>query len=313
MKLSLPQGNNETKAIPLSIFVIIWLLLHFIQGTHQLSYTCNGNWINKGDPSLCIENHVCTPSGKSFDLPFVKSDEMCSFLVSNNIKHINFYGDSYMRHIYIATSLFLTNNFKNATLSNEDIHCNYGNQFSLDTICKSNILPTVVTCNGNVYLSLQFMQEPMYKTCGKGNITLWSEGNHPVNLDYKTRKGVNDPVEYQKKYAGSNHLCPTLASGLNSCSLFWISTHYRHNKHYADESDDKVRFFNQQMRKWFEAGKCGSGTGYIDVYNMTSSLKADVPGELNFMSFDSAHWGMTVNLVKVQIIMTALKTFGIKF
>ena len=82
---------------------------------------------------------------------------------------------------------------------------------------------------------------------------------------------------------------------------------------YYDEEKGRIRVYNEQMRKFFESGKCGNDTGYIDVYNMTSSLMQHHRTEADFMSFDAAHWGMEVNLVKFQIIMTALKTFGVGF
>ena len=44
---------------------------------------------------------------------------------------------------------------------------------------------------------------------------------------------------------------------------------------------------------------------------MTSNLIHEHHAEAEFMSFDAAHWGMEVNLVKVQIIMTALNLVAI--
>ena len=213
-----------------------------------MSYSHVANWTNKGDPSLCFENHVCTPSGKSFDLPFVKNNEMCSFLVSNNIKHLHFYGDSYMRHVYVATSLFLTNNFKDASLVKDDAHCKYGNQFSEEASCRAIVAPSVVSCNGTVQLSLHYVAPPSLDNCGNGHLSLWSEGNHPVDWNYETRLGVNDAIEYQKKFSRSNYgICPTLSSGLNKCSLFWVSTHARHDQKFTDEEDRKVQSFNEHI------------------------------------------------------------------
>ena len=274
------------------------------QSVDKHSFSFVPNWTNKGDPSLCFENYVCTPSGKSFDVPFVKGDEMCSFLVLNNIKNIHFYGDSYMRHVYVATSLFLTNNYKNASLSKDDAHCKYGNQFSEEMSCREIVAPSVVSCDGIVQLFLHYLQPPSLDYCGDGHLSFWSEGNHPVDWNYTTRLGVNDPVEYQKKFNRLNYgICPVLVNDTSKkCSLYWISTHARRKK-FPDEEDGQVQLFNEHMRQFFEAGKCGGGTGYVDVYNMSANLIHMHPAEAKFMSFDEAHWGIEVNLVKVQIMM----------
>ena len=73
----------------------------------EFSLANSHNWTNVRDPSLCYEHHVCTSSGKTYDLPFVDGSKMRSLLSSKNITHIHFYGDSYMRHIYdICCSIF---------------------------------------------------------------------------------------------------------------------------------------------------------------------------------------------------------------
>ena len=280
---------------------------------NNLSYSRVANWTNIHLPSHCFEDHICTPSGKSFDLPLIKHFEMCNFLVSQNIKHMHFFGDSYMRHLYVATSLALTNNYENATLSEDDAHCKYGNQFSEEILCREKILHSLVACNGRVQLSLHYCQPPNFNFCGKDELSFWSEGNHPVDWNYATRLGVNDPGEYQKKFSGDYGICPELKANVSrNCSLYWISTHARHNQRFDDEEDKKVRLYNEHMRMFFESENCGGGTGYIDVFNMTSNLIHQHHVEANFMSFDAAHWGMEVNLVKVQIVMNALKLFYLR-
>ena len=294
------------------LLLLIQLFLSNILATSNLSYSHLANWILKGDPSLCVEKHLCTPSGKSFDLPIVESEEFCSFLASHKVKQINFFGDSYMRHIYIATAMFLTNNYKDASSNKDEPFCKYGHQFTAPKCREIIANPITSSCNGTVKLSLvgQVNNLPSLYFCGDGQLNFWSEGNHPVDLNYTTRVGVNNPVEYQKKFSGSE-LCKKRNNDSSlKCSLFWISTHARPSKFFLDEEEGKVRFFNEQMRRFFESGQCGAETGYIDVYNMTSNLVHLHYPEAQFMSFDAAHWGMEVNLVKVQILANALKSVG---
>jgi hypothetical protein len=222
-----------------------------------------------------------------------------------------------MRHVYIATAIFLKNNYKDATRrfnNTDDVNfCNYGNQFSEKLICRQNQKSSVLSCNGTVEILYHGLSPPSLNYCSNEHLLFWSEGNHPTDFNYTTRLGVNDPFEYQKKFHDSkqNYICPELLAKDTACSLFWISTHARHHMQFKDEVDGKVQAFNEHMRMFFEEGKCGD-VGYIDVFNMTSNLIRQHQSEADFMTFDAAHWGMEVNLVKVQIIMTALKSFNIR-
>ena len=187
---------------------------------------------------------------------------MCNLLESRNIKQMHFFGDSYMRHIYIATAVALSNNYKDVALREVDESCRYGNQFSEASNCRRIIRPSITTCDGRVLLHLHYVVPPNINFCGNEHLNFWSEGNHPVNFNYESRVGVNDPVDYQEKFLRSNYgICHKLrSSDSQNCSLFWISTHARHNQKFQDEEDSKVRMFNEQMRMFFESGNCGPGT-----------------------------------------------------
>jgi hypothetical protein len=146
--------------------------------------------------------------------------------------------------------------------------------------------------------------------CKEGTALLWSFGNHQVKPG---RYGVNNPVAYQEFF---ENVCSVikysrLSGASDKCSVWWVSTHARIRTIFDDESPEYVTNFNEGMKDFFEKKKCGE-TNYIDVYNMTTSLKNTVLNkgedwdEGGKLSYDLVHWGMEVNLIKAQIIINSL-------
>ena len=116
-------------------------------------------WRDLQIPRVCYENHLCTPAGKSWSVPLLSHSDMCSFLNSAGINIIHFFGDSYMRHIFVAFVLALTNNYKNASLLVANEHCEYKNQFSEAIIrengkvlCRNITVMSSTGCSGKVHL-----------------------------------------------------------------------------------------------------------------------------------------------------------------
>jgi hypothetical protein len=143
-----------------------------------------------------------------------------------------------------------------------------------------------------------------------GTVALWSFGNHKLGPG---RSGVNDPVAFQNFFEGN--ICPVMRENesrytgsvgpADRCSVWWLSTHYRFQQHFPDESPDAVRSYNLGMRDYFDAKKCGN-VNYIDVYNMTARLTTEHRDEADQLTHDKVHWGYEVNLVKAQIVLNAL-------
>lgn len=92
---------------------------------------------------------------------------------------------------------------------------------------------------------------------------------------------------------------------MSSCAFHWISTHYRTQARFNDELPHLVRQYNEEMRTFIENGKCGKN-GYIDVFNMTEQLGLHHGDDAVRLTHDGAHWGMEVNMVKVQVILNTL-------
>jgi hypothetical protein len=143
-----------------------------------------------------------------------------------------------------------------------------------------------------------------------GSVVLWSFGNYKVGRF--GRAGVNNASLYQQffqrdicDYSGARGKDrPALNIG-QPCSVWWVSTHYRMRAYFEDEKPEVVRQYNEEMRRFFEAGQCGP-VNFVDVYNMTASLATLHTSDAEKMTYDGVHWGMEVNLVKAQIIINAL-------
>ena len=61
------------------------------------------------------------------------------------------------------------------------------------------------------------------------------------------------------------------------------------------------------MEQFFaERRECGEFTRFVDVFNMTQSLLQRFPEDAAELTLDGAHWGIEVNLMKVQAILNML-------
>lgn len=150
--------------------------------------------------------------------------------------------------------------------------------------------------------------------CNKANGTLclWSVGNYKI----RGYGGKNNATIHQEHFERIGN-CDTLRNDAasrppyhvirnTSCTMVWISTHYRLRAWFDDEQADLVKTYNEEMRSFFDSQTCGE-TNYIDVYNMTRSLAIHHNDEAVPMSYDQVHWGMQVNLVKAQIVLNAIE------
>ena len=126
---------------------------------------------------------------------------------------------------------------------------------------------------------------------------------------------MNNFIDYQPKLKSDGNLCMVNKmvnpypgphqSGLNkSCSLFWVSTHYRMHAYWAEETPERVQEFNDYMKSFFLSKKCGN-VNTIDVHDMTACLSKEHRDEALQLTYDKVHWGLEVNLMKAQIILAA--------
>ena len=199
-----------------------------------------------------------------------------------------------MRHMYEGLAIFLSGNYKNGAVPSP-AECAYGHQFS-EKRCRLFLETSSRAC-GN--LSLTYKNAPFWgRECSAPSTwVVWSVGNHPVATHIKDRGGINNAEAYIESW-------PCVRNQLHNCSLIWMSTHHRMSEgDQVRETYARVEEYNLKIRAFFESGGCGSGIRHVDVYNMTKDLVLLHREEAQFMSFDLAHWGMEVNLNKVQVLL----------
>lgn len=299
-----------------------------------ISLTATGRWAKStaaaAHPDAC-NRHMCTKSHHTWipDDPrfvFYDNETACSLLVQQGIKLITFQGDSFQRHLYAALLITLNGDYQYGSLAeaSKTEACAYGQQFHEKQCSVNQLNHFGSVCRGQVTVDPALTGASVnHCQSTPKSVLLWSFGNHGVN---KHRKGVNNATVYADLFRGG--VCQNIpqqqqeqeqqqGSGAFNCSIYWISTHYRRLARFPDEDYPLVRAFNLGMREFFDSGACGGGSGdgepkqvgrvgYVDVYNMTAELVRDLPAESAQLTYDNAHWGMEVNLIKAQILLNAL-------
>lgn len=219
-----------------------------------------------------------------------------------------------MRQIYSAMLITLRGDHKHGSIASPvaSPQCVYHRQFYEKQCGLYSLDHGGKVCDGRLHLEPFLNNYDGTDACRKinGSVVLWSFGNHKCTRYGRT--GVNNATELRGCF--ENNICrelntegkysPDIAVD-NTCSTWWVSTHYRVVAHFSDETIDRVKTFNEGMRQHFDAGGCGP-VNYIDVYNMTRELTVNHLAEAEKMTYDKVHWGMEVNLVKAQIILNAL-------
>ncbi len=253
-------------------------------------------------------------------------------LRDKGIKEIKFYGDSYLRHAFQAVAITLREDYKQGAMGSahkKPAECQYSQQLTLKSCVDPD--PQLV-CDDKItlgYYSRPDYEVPTVYNDGRceqeaGVVYFFSEGNHPI--PGQSRKSINNFWTYGDLY--ENLVCPATKRFWDEhdfafqedhsrvCSLWWVSTHFRHSAFHPEETVERVLEYNEGMRAFFDGVPGGRqdpsavsscrGVNYVDVYNMTRALALNHAGDAPSMTYDKVHWSMEVNLVKAQILLNAL-------
>lgn len=283
----------------------------------------SAKWIHENNQT-CSDFHFCTPSGYTWrnsetSITYNKASA-CAALIDKGYSMLSFVGDSYIRHIFQAFIILLTDDYDTGILVDKSRvphemfsdcgNCHGHNQFN--SYCSNSCANTwLFVCENKILLdSTIFSGPPGIHDCDNpfGKAIFWGEGNHPVDHDYDKRTGVNNASIWIKHFEQNNYgPCNNLSSTTtNKCPLWWISTHQRYSYKFSDEKHERIEEFNEEMKDYFSSGRCGVNTRFIDVFNMTHSLVKDFPEDSSILTLDGAHWGLEVNVMKAQLILNEL-------
>lgn len=298
-----------------AFFVVVLITTVSGKDHKRVSFTSEGSWTNATDDECA--HFLCSPKRETWrptnypQYRFYNATTGCQALLSKNISQIHFHGDSYMRQIYSAMLITLLGNYQYGSIRdpNASPKCSYHRQFNEKTCGLKELNHEGWICDKKILLDPLLTGIDNVNDCKPGHVKLWSFGNHQLQ---RGRFGVNDPVAYSSMFDRS--VCPSVKQATesgrfdgthlhNSCSIYWVSTHWRIVGWFDDEKEPIVYHFNRAMRDYFDSGRCGP-VNYIDVYNMTYGLRNKT--ENVDMSYDRVHWGMEVNLVKAQVILNAI-------
>lgn len=311
--------------------ILVGLLFGFISllscwaGTN---FSSQGFFASSQDPDReCGHLRLCTPKNLTFHLFQGTPREApldhisgCAVLERSGVHTLYFSGDSYMRHIFLGLYYTLSGNYtEGVNLKNSVSFKVTKDSIGIRQVCPQNGNGKGVKMVGDRFMDEGREVEKTLNFCdnqeqdGGGSLILYSVGNHPLNEQW--RSSVNNFIDYQNKLKSDDNLCANNKivnpysgphqSGLNkSCSLWWVSTHYRMHAYWGEETPERVQEFNEHMKNFFSAKKCGN-VNTIDVHDMTACLSKEHRDEALQLTYDKVHWGLEVNLMKAQIILAA--------
>jgi hypothetical protein len=208
-------------------------------------------------------------------------------------------GDSFMRHMYEALIMTVTGNYRDSPLIRSDKSCEYHMLFCEKRCSTTMLQGEKKICDDQISVHASIFAYILPGPRTAGDLIFFSEGNHALNGDMQV---ANNATAYSDHYLHGDTLCKM--AGPPSITT-WVSTHARLAPTHQYETSERVRTYNDGMKDFILSGRCGS-IEYIDVYNMTNNLIANYEADAAYMTFDKAHWGMEVNLVKVQILLAQI-------
>ena len=304
------------------ILLLSFLFMPLISG---LQYSVGGRWEASAAPQLdCERRFLCTSQNKTWvSDKAVQFDHVsgCKALLRKGILRILFHGDSFMRQIYAGMLITLSGNYVNGSIADTQFArqtgsaaCVYHKQFYEKKCGVRQLNHRGIVCDGKILLDPVLTGIDNLGACSaqNGTVALFSFGNYKIGGS--GRHGVNNATAYGEFFKRT--ICPHIkgrsayeTEAEKVCSVWWVSTHARLRAYYPDEVPETIDSYNKGMRGFYEdRANCGH-VNYIDVFNMTASLiKTTDPSESSPLSYDQVHWGMEVNLIKAQIIISALSS-----
>ncbi|XP_048246336.1 uncharacterized protein LOC124123395 [Haliotis rufescens] len=239
------------------------------------------------------EYSTWTPSEPRHGYKEHSPQEACSILSGSTIL---FVGDSLVRHVYTAMVLLVTGNMKDGAM-NENVPQNVrkvcsGMYMFTEKLCRLHLKHQLRSCNGTVNLELKVFFSATFGPHLKQRV---------ANINSKSLLfvGIGPHNYFNHKEVQEKFLLPTLTYMRNNTrpwpKVLWAASHapgaLKSPKVLA-QSYDSVKRYNGNMEPFLRAWK----VPIFDTFNMTDGMT----------SFDGQHYGLGMNVVKANVILSYL-------
>ena len=246
-------------------------------------------WV--ADPTCGNGANDCTPSQKRW--PHSVDVSPCATLRGKSVLVI---GDSYARHIFVALSLWLSGDYQTGALQTaHDPQCEGGGQFS-EKVCRTQLARQATICG--VVLKYEWVGLTA-SNLAEHDLIIWSTGNHALG---ECRRGVSDSREYAKHLGSA---CAALDREEVARKVVWVGTHARLKNYVEDESMAHLLDYHRTMRAAIQR-VCGVNMT-ASAWDASLQIVQLHPADARVMSFDGAHWGMEINLIKIHDVLEVYK------
>lgn len=289
--------------------------------TESENYCCHGNtgWCGHGDKfcncSSCIDYRSFISAELADWLP-IKGCRVTNFTqssacesISQRISSVTFIGDSLVRHFFSAMLLILTNDPLHGALKfntppkMRDI-CQGDSQF-VDSICHIHTAMTWrdVTdnpnfCDGWARFQISYVKAYKVEVASLAHLAIKKRLNKVGSV---VLMGIGIHNNFNASAVIESYLEPAVRMISTSKNgwphLIWLSTHsmgpLKPINYHRDQGNPAILSFNDNLQKY-----CNEhNITVLDTFNMTRGVH----------SFDGTHFGIGVNMMKVQVLLNYLE------
>ena len=193
--------------------------------------------------------------------------------------------------------------------------CGGANQFREKMCTNKETSREHYACDGDVHTVYHpLATDPSNFPAKPNSLMIMHEGGHPVFYIYQNNaaNGANNVTAYTNKYTRYWGLCNTTLSYPERSNVIYMSHHRRpRDGRHAWESYPAIKAFSEGMKDWFATTNECNIRHYVDVLNMTSDMGHFSSDVWKDLSYDMVHFGRSVNLLKIQMILNYINTHDV--
>jgi len=274
-------------------------IMDIIESRDCFSFSNSSNELEKEYKSP-IYNYELQFSQKS-KMKFWNQHTGCELLKEKGISKIEFKGDSFIRHLFVAFALILKDDYETGALKIKIPEC-FGNGQFEEKKCRKLLSRNIAVCENEV--QLKKTESPWVDLRpSNSDLVFWGYGNHHLGPNKKI--GANDAKTCRIEKLEPMCMKPNEMMQKTMNKTVFIGTHYRFtwkdfdDKKWKNQSEYFIEKFNKENSISLKQ-TCSIPT--IQTFGLTKLLSETIPDAGN-MTYDKVHWGMQVNLMKSQLLL----------